>query len=110
MISSDYIRGYNDLMILSLLKQEDSYAYAISKLLNEISEDMYIIKETTLYSAFARLEKNEYIESYYIDEQSGGTKRRYYAITKNGLKFLEEKTKEWKITKQVVDNTINWSK
>ena len=64
LISSDVIRGYNDTIILCLLLDGDSYGYEISKLISEISEGKYIIKETTLYSAFTRLESNGFIESY----------------------------------------------
>lgn len=57
MISSDVIRGYNDTIILYLLQQNPSYGYEISKKIRMISEEKYIIKETTLYSAFTRMEK-----------------------------------------------------
>nr|WP_210994701.1 PadR family transcriptional regulator [Haploplasma axanthum] len=105
-ISSDYIRGYNDLMILSLLSKSDSYAYLISKQIKEITNGKYLIKETTLYSAFTRLEKNGYIESYYLKVQTGGNQRTYYKITDNGIKYLKEKIEEWNLTKNVVDLII----
>lgn len=57
MISSDGIRGYNDVIILSVLKDGDSYGYAVSQKIRDVSEEVYVIKETTLYSAFNRLEK-----------------------------------------------------
>lgn len=57
-ISSDVIRGYNDTIILYLLLDRPSYGYEISKQIRLISEEKYVIKETTLYSAFTRLEKN----------------------------------------------------
>ena len=51
-ISSDVIRGYNDTIILYLLLDRPSYGYEISKQIRLISEEKYVIKETTLYSAF----------------------------------------------------------
>ena len=60
-ISSDVIRGYNDTMILCILMKGPSYGYEISKQIKTISEEKYVIKETTLYSAFTRIEKNEHI-------------------------------------------------
>ena len=53
-ISSDVIRGYNDTIILYLLLDRPSYGYEISKQIRLISEEKYVIKETTLYSAFPR--------------------------------------------------------
>ncbi|MBQ8591817.1 MAG: helix-turn-helix transcriptional regulator [Lachnospiraceae bacterium] len=108
MISSDVIRGYNDTIILYLLLEEPSYGYEISKQIRTLSDEMYIIKETTLYSAFSRLETNGYIESFYGDE-TNGKRRTYYRITSAGRKYYEEKCNEWEITKQVVEKFIKQS-
>lgn len=105
MISSDVIRGYNDTIILYLLKQEPSYGYEISKQIRQISEEKYVIKETTLYSAFTRMEKNGYIESFFGNE-TGGKRRTYYRITEEGLKYYQEKCEEWAVTKEVIDKFV----
>ena len=55
-ISSDVIRGYNDTMILFILLNGPSYGYEISKQIKSITDEKYIIKETTLYSAFKSME------------------------------------------------------
>lgn len=102
MIGSDAIRGYNDTFILTVLLEGDSYGYAISKRIQEISESNYSIKETTLYSAFNRLEKNCYIESF-PGQITHGKKRTYYRITEAGKTYLTEKIDEWHLTKQVVE-------
>ncbi len=102
MISSDVIRGYNDLMILNLLWKKDSYGYEISKNIRQISNEKYIIKETTLYSAFTRLEKNGYISSYY-GKETNGKRRTYYHITDIGKQYYLEKCEEWNLVKEVVD-------
>lgn len=105
MISSDVIRGYNDTIILSLLLQSDSYGYEISKNIRSISDEQYIIKETTLYSAFNRMEKNGYIESYY-GEETQGKRRTYFRITPAGIAYYKEKCDEWRITKNVINNFL----
>lgn len=64
MISSDVIRGYNDTLILYMLLDGESYGYEISKNIRKLSDEKYVMKETTLYSAFTRLEKNGYIDSF----------------------------------------------
>lgn len=105
MIGSDVMRGYNDLMILSLLLAEDSYGYEISRQIKEISNEKYIMKETTLYSAFTRLEKMEYITSYFGTE-TNGKRRTYYKITEKGKSFYQDKCREWQLVKEVVDKFI----
>ena len=101
-ISSDVIRGYNDTMILYLLLEAPSYGYEISKRIRAMSEDKYVIKETTLYSAFTRMEKNGYIESY-SENAENGKRRTYYRITDTGKEYYTEKCDEWNLTKDVVE-------
>ena len=107
MISSDVIRGYNDTILLFLLLDSPSYGYEISKQIKELSKEKYVIKETTLYSAFTRLEKNGFIESFYGDE-TNGKRRTYYKITSKGNEYYQEKCKEWILTKEVVEKFIRY--
>ena len=105
MISSDVIRGYNDLIILGLLLKKPSYGYDISRQIREITDDRYIIKETTLYSAFNRLLKQGFIESY-TDVSPHGRQRTYYRITTAGRGYYHEKCEEWELTKDVINQFI----
>lgn len=109
MISSDIIRGYNDTIILSLLLEGDSYGYEISRNIRFITEEQYIIKETTLYSAFNRLEKNGYIESYY-GEETQGKRRTYFKITAKGIVYYKEKCEEWDLTQKVINQFVKGMK
>lgn len=105
MISSDFLRGYNDVFILSCLLEKDSYGYEISKQIHLLSGGMHAIKETTLYSAFNRLEKNGYITSYYGDETLG-RRRTYYHITEQGLSYYNAKCNEWSETKLLINHFV----
>lgn len=105
-ISSDVIRGYNDTIILYLLLNNPSYGYEISKQIKSISDEKYVIKETTLYSAFTRMEKNGYIESFSDEVNAGGKKRTYYRITESGRNYYREKCEEWDVTKEVIEKFI----
>lgn len=106
MISSDVIRGYNDTIILCLLLEGESYGYEISKQIASRSEGKYIIKETTLYSAFTRLEKNGFIISRLGGDESGGKRRTYYSITQAGREYYAGKCDEWNLTKDVINRFI----
>ncbi len=106
-ISSDIIRGYNDTMILSLLLSGPSYGYEISKEIRQRTQEKYIIKETTLYSAFNRLQKNGLVESYSDIGAESGKRRTYYRITESGHAFYREKCAEWELTKDVVEKFVH---
>jgi len=104
-ISSDVMRGYIDLIILRVLYDGDSYGYAISKKVTDISENSYIMKETTLYSAFSRLEKLKYLRSY-PGSYSGGRERTYYTLTEQGLQHYRHKCGEWVATQKLISKFI----
>lgn len=104
-ISSDVIRGYNDTMILRLLLEKPSYGYEISKTIRQMTEEKYVIKETTLYSAFSRMEKNGYVTSYSSTEENG-KKRTYYQITDEGREYYKMKCEEWVLTKDVIERFV----
>lgn len=102
-ISSDVIRGYTDTMVLAILWDQPSYGYEISKTIRNVSGGKYIIKETTLYSAFSRMEKNGYIESFPMEDEGSGKRRTYYSLTKLGRQYYLEKCEEWELTKEIIE-------
>lgn len=105
-ISSDVIRGYNDTMILRILLDAPSYGYEISKEITRRSDGKYRIKETTLYSAFTRLERNGLTESFSDVGKENGKRRTYYRLTEAGRHYYREKCEEWQLTKDVVEQFV----
>lgn len=105
MISSDVIRGYTDIIILYLLLDEPSYGYEISRRITDRSQGLYTMKETTLYSAFNRLEKNGYLRSF-AGTETGGKTRTYYELTPQGghTHYQLKKKNGW--SPKVVDQFI----
>lgn len=104
-IASDMLRGYHDLMILSLLTEHESYGYEISRKIREVTKEQYIIKETTLYSAFNRLEKSGSISSFF-QEGSLGRPRTYYRITEKGKDDYKQMCSVWSDVQWIVDQFV----
>lgn len=104
-LSSDLLRGHTDTMILRLLKAGDKYGYQITKLISDESNQLYELKEATMYSSLKRLEKDGNIVSYWGDESQGG-RRKYYRITLLGNKLYEANKQNWKFSKQILDKLI----
>ena len=80
-------------MVLSVVKSEDMYGYKIIKTLEQRSENAFSLKEGTLYPLLHAMEKEDLLESYW--DSSDGRKRKYYHITKKGLRHLNLKVKEF---------------
>ncbi len=101
-LSADILRGYTDAIILRQLSEGDSYGYQINKNVTALSGGAFEMKEATLYTAFRRLETAGFIRSYWGDEMSGA-RRRYYAITDQGLERLNADQAAWQETKTQID-------
>ena len=105
-ISADTLRGHTDTIILTQLMQGDNYGYEINKTIQQRTGGQYGFKEATLYTAFKRLESAGLITSY-GGEEGPGARRRYYAITEEGRRQLEENCREWQNTRALLDALIS---
>ncbi|MDF2510298.1 MAG: putative transcriptional regulator [Herbinix sp.] len=104
-ITSDVIRGHTEPIILAHLLEGDSYGYQINKEIMEKTNNLYELKEATLYTAFRRLEQAQLITSYWGDQEVGA-RRRYYSITSKGRDVYQEYKKDWENTKAILDTLI----
>jgi len=105
MINSDIIRGNIDTLLLKLLQEKDMYGYEIVNEIKSRTNNMFDIREATLYSVVQRLEKRELITSY-MGEKSHGRKRRYYKITPFGKAYYSELIKEYKTLKEIMTKVL----
>jgi PadR family transcriptional regulator PadR len=104
-ISSDFLRGHTDTIILKLLMSGDKYGYEISKLIHSNSKGEYELKESTMFSSLKRLENDGCVTSYWGDESQGG-RRKYYRITEKGKGAYFENIKNWQYAKRILDQLL----
>lgn len=104
-LSSDLLRGHTDTIILKLLLDGDKYGYEITKLIYEKSDQVYELKEATMYSSLKRLEHDGHITSYWGDETQGG-RRKYYHVTTSGREQYESNKKGWDGAKQILEQLL----
>lgn len=105
-VNKEVLKGHIDTIILSLLQQRDMYGYELAKFVREKSNDQFELKEGTLYLSLKRLEKNQWIESYWGDDQGPGGRRKYYKITPLGRDYIKEKRREWEFVKKIMDTFL----
>ena len=104
-IAADLLRGHTDTIILGQLMHGDSYGYNINRVIQQITQGEYELKEATLYTAFRRLEQNGFILSYWGDENTGA-RRRYYHITSAGRAYYENLISEWEYSRSIIEQLI----
>ena len=103
-ISKELIKGSTTMLILELLGDENMYGYQMIKKLSEKSENIFELKEGTLYPILHSLEENNLITSYW--DNSTAKRRKYYAITEKGKKQLKERKEEWKLFSNGINKVI----
>ena len=83
-------RGLLDVCVLAAIKDEDSYGYKIIKDMKPYIE----LSESTLYTILKRLEGAHMLTVRTAEHD--GRLRKYYRITGEGLKRIEDFKEEWK--------------
>lgn len=103
-ISKELLKGSTSMLVLNLLADKNMYGYQMIKELKEKSENVFELKEGTLYPILHSLEENNFISSYW--DETTGKKRKYYSITKEGKKHLKERKDEWKIFSNGINSVL----
>lgn len=106
-ISKELSTGTIPAMVLSVLKSEDMYGYKIIKTLEKRSDNVFSLKEGTLYPILHSMEKEKILESYW--DNSTGRKKKYYHITKKGLKLLSNKIEEFEEFTVTVQKVLHFA-
>lgn len=105
--SNELLKGSTTILVMSVLKDNDLYRYRIIRELEFRSENAFEMSEGTLYPILHALEKEGYLESYW--ETHDGRERKYYHLTKKGIKQLEDKKEEWKSFSSSVNRVLNFA-
>lgn len=103
-VSKELLKGSTTMLILEMLKSENMYGYQMIKRLSEKSENVFELKEGTLYPILHTLEEENLITSYW--DETTAKKRKYYAITEKGIKQLKERKEEWKVFSNGINRVI----
>jgi transcriptional regulator len=101
------LQGTLDLMILrTLATLGPRHSYAIATRLEQVSNELLKVNQGTLYPALVRLEENGWIRGSWGKTETN-REAKYYAITKPGLKALEEETERWRQMSGVMDKLLD---
>lgn len=84
-------KGILEYCILAIISKQEIYA---SDIISSLKDAKLLIVEGTLYPLLTRL-KNAGFLSYNWQESDQGPPRKYYSITEEGKKFLDELHSTW---------------
>ena len=82
--------------VLAILAEGESYGYEILRRVREISGGRIEWAEGALYPMLHRLEKQGYIESFWVQPESG-RRRKYYRLLPKGERENDAERRQWKL-------------
>jgi PadR family transcriptional regulator, regulatory protein PadR len=85
-------RGVLEYCVMALLRNGERYGVELLRELGAI--DALVTSEGTIYPLLSRLRKDRLVETAW-QESPTGPPRRYYRLTTDGVKALDEFTAEW---------------
>ena len=103
-IDRSLVSGSTMMLIMKLLESKDMYGYEMIETLREKSENVFELKAGTLYPLLHGLEEKGLLTVY--EQENLGKIRKYYSITKEGHRLLEQKTAEWNEYANAVFNVL----
>src|SRR3954453_21251486 len=90
----DLVQGTLDLLILKARALEPLHGWAIGARIRQLSNDVLLVQQGSLYPALQRLEHQGWVKARWgVSEQN--RRARFYALTKAGRKQFEKEAASW---------------
>jgi PadR family transcriptional regulator PadR len=91
---SDLLQGTLDLLILKTLGMGPKHGWAIARRIQQVSQDVLLITQGSLYPALHRLEAQGWVKGSW-QESDSGRERKVYALTAAGRRQLARELETW---------------
>jgi transcriptional regulator len=91
---TDLVQGTLDLLILKTVALEPLHGWAIAQRIRQLSGDVLLVQQGTLYPALHKLEGQGFIKSEW-DTSEANRRAKYYELTRAGRKRLAEELASW---------------
>jgi transcriptional regulator len=93
-VPPDLLPGTLDMLILRVLARESMHGYGIAQRLRELSDEILVVGESSLYPALQRLLLNDYVSAEWAPSENN-RRARYYSLTAVGRKHLNAEKAEF---------------
>lgn len=99
-------KGIFEILVLSLLAENDKYGYQLISEMEEKSGGMFKVKEGTLYPILYRLEDEGLVVSKWSEPKEREMVRKYYSITMAGIVVFDDMKDLWKRFEKSVNSIL----
>src|SRR4051812_9776166 len=91
---TDLVQGTLDLLILKALVLEPLHGWAIAMRIRQLSNDVLLVQQGSLYPALQRLEHQGWIAARWgVSDQK--RRAKFYTLTRAGRRQLDRETALW---------------
>ena len=90
----DLLPGTLDMLILRLLAREAMHGYGIAQRLRELSDEVLVVGESSLYPALQLLLLNDYVRAEWGPSENN-RRARFYTLTPAGRKHPQAENSEF---------------
>jgi len=90
----DLVQGTLDLLILKTVSLEPKHGWAIAKRIQQVSDDILMVQQGSLYPALHRLEQQGWIKGEWRESELG-RKAKFYSLTRAGRRHLDNERTQW---------------
>lgn len=94
-IGKDLVAASAVPLVLGILAEGESYGYVISKRVSELSAGRLEWADGMLYPLLHRLDRLGYVEAQWRQPEDGGRRRKYYRLTAEGERALNDQHEQW---------------
>jgi PadR family transcriptional regulator, regulatory protein PadR len=91
---SDLLQGTLDMLILKIVTLGPIHGYGISQRLRQISKEVLLVQQGSLYPALHRLEKRGWLAAEW-GESENGRQAKFYKLSAKGRKQLGKEESNW---------------
>lgn len=95
-LSKDLMAASSTPLVLGILSEGESYGYEIVKRVDELSGGSLKWTDGMMYPLLHRLEHQGYLKARWHQADTG-RKRKYYRITAQGRKALQDQQLQWQL-------------
>src|SRR5215208_75891 len=105
---SDILQGTLEMLTLKALTLQPMHGWGISIRLRQISGDVFDVNQGSLYPALQRMLRRGWVKSSWHASENN-RRARYYELTREGRRQLEEQTAEWRRSSGAVERVLQFA-
>ncbi len=97
----DLLQGTLDMLILKTLQLQPNHGWGISQRIQQMSKDVLLVNQGSLYPALHRLERQKWIAAEW-GQSENNRRAKFYRLTTEGRQQLEAEATSWERLSQAV--------